>query len=138
MSFKYDRIDKNRAMLLVVDHQDGLYQVTRDQHPAALKLSILAHAELAKIFKLPTVLTTSAERGTAELSFKKFFSYVPIPAGPNGPLTSEVAAMHPDAPLIKRNGEVNAWDSPEFRAAVEAIAATGRNQVILAGITTDV
>lgn len=46
--------------------------------------------------------------------------------------------MHPDAPLIKRNGEVNAWDNPEFKAAVEAIAATGRTQVILGGITTDV
>ena len=43
--------------------------------------------------------------------------------------------MHPNAPLIKRLGEVDAWDNPEFRAAVKA---TGKKQVILAGITTDV
>ena len=43
--------------------------------------------------------------------------------------------MHPNAPFIKRPGEVNAWDNPEFRAAVRA---TGKKQVILAGITTDV
>jgi hypothetical protein len=43
--------------------------------------------------------------------------------------------MHPNAPLIKRNGEVNAWDNPDFRAAVEA---TGKKQIILAGIATDV
>ena len=43
--------------------------------------------------------------------------------------------MHPNAPFIKRNGEVNAWDNTDFRAAVEA---TGKKQVILAGITTDV
>jgi len=43
--------------------------------------------------------------------------------------------MHPNAPLIKRNGEVNAWDNAEFR---EAVKATGKKQVILAGIVTDV
>ena len=43
--------------------------------------------------------------------------------------------MHPNAALVKRNGEVNAWDNAEFRAAVQA---TGKKQVILAGITTDV
>ena len=43
--------------------------------------------------------------------------------------------MHPTAPYIKRNGEVNAWDNLDFRAAVEA---TGKKQVVLAGITTDV
>lgn len=43
--------------------------------------------------------------------------------------------MHKDAPLIKRSGEVNAWDNPDFRKAVEA---TGKKQLIVAGITTDV
>jgi len=43
--------------------------------------------------------------------------------------------MHPTAPLIRRQGEVDAWDSPEFRAAVRA---TGKRQIILAGIVTEV
>ena len=43
--------------------------------------------------------------------------------------------MHPNATFIKRNGEVNAWDNADFRAAVEA---TGKKQIILAGVTTDV
>lgn len=55
--------------------------------------------------------------------------------GPNGPLPKEILEMYPDAPLIKRNGEVNAWDNPDFRKAVEA---TGKKQLIIAGITTDV
>ena len=42
---------------------------------------------------------------------------------------------YPDAPLIQRQGEVDAWDNPDFRKAIEA---TGKSQVILAGITTDV
>ncbi|CAL1702580.1 unnamed protein product [Somion occarium] len=116
-AFKYERIDKNNSVLLVVDHQEGLFQLGRDQHPVAFKSSILAHAALAKIFNLPTILTSSAE------------------TGPNGPLPQEIIAIHPDAPFIKRNGEVNAWDNPDFKAAVKA---TGKKQVILAGITTDV
>lgn len=43
--------------------------------------------------------------------------------------------MYPDAPFIKRNGEVNAWDNADFRKAVEA---TGKKQIIIAGIVTDV
>ncbi|TBU43081.1 ycaC protein [Dichomitus squalens] len=117
MAFTYERIDKNNAVLLVVDHQEGLYQLVRDRSPVDVKSSILAHAALGKIFGLPTVLTTSTE------------------TGPNGPLPAEIIAMHPDAPHIKRQGEVNAWDNADFRAAVEA---TGKKQVILAGITTDV
>jgi len=117
MPFKYERLDKDQAMLLVVDHQEGLYQLCRDQGPVAMKNNILAHATLAKIFNLPTVLTTSAE------------------TGPNGPLPVEIINLHPNAPFIKRNGEVNAWDNPDFKAAVQA---AGKKQIILAGITTDV
>ena len=43
--------------------------------------------------------------------------------------------MYPEAPLIKRQGEVNAWDNAEFR---DAVKATGKKQVVIAGITTDV
>jgi hypothetical protein len=43
--------------------------------------------------------------------------------------------MYPNAAFIRRNGEVNAWDNPDFRKAVEA---TGRKQVILGGIVTEV
>lgn len=69
------------------------------------------------MFKLPTVMATS------------------VSTGPNGPLPKEILAMHADAPLINRPGEVNAWDNADFRAAVRA---TNKTQVILAGIATDV
>ncbi|KAH9851178.1 Isochorismatase hydrolase [Lenzites betulinus] len=117
MAFKYERLDKNNAVLLIVDHQEGLYQLVRDSTPTDVKSNILAHAALGKIFDLPTVMTTSAQTGA------------------NGPLPKEVLEMHPNAPLIKRQGEVDAWDNADFRAAVQA---TGKKQVIMAGITTDV
>ncbi|KAK4569324.1 hypothetical protein LTR86_003086 [Recurvomyces mirabilis] len=69
------------------------------------------------LFDMPTILTTSVE------------------AGPNGPLPKEILEMYPNTSVIRRPGEVNAWDNADVRAAVKA---TGRKQVILAGITTDV
>lgn len=56
-------------------------------------------------------------------------------SGPNGPLPRAILEMYPNAPLIQRQGEVDAWDNAEFRAAVEA---TGKKQIIVAGIVTDV
>ncbi len=50
-------------------------------------------------------------------------------------MTEEVLALHPNATIIKRSGEVNAWDNPDFQKAVKA---TGKKQIILGGITTDV
>ncbi|KAJ6619735.1 Isochorismatase hydrolase [Mycena sp. CBHHK59/15] len=116
-AFTFERIDKNNSVLLVVDHQLGLFQLVRDFGPEEYRNNILAHAAAGKIFNLPTILTTSAEDG------------------PNGPLPKEIIAMHPNAPYIRRQGEVNAWDNAEFRAAVKA---TGKKQVIMAGIVTDV
>ncbi|KAF2275785.1 Isochorismatase hydrolase [Westerdykella ornata] len=113
----WERLDKNNSVLIVLDLQVGLYHTARDWDPTLYRENILAHAALGKLFNLPTILSTSAE------------------TGPNGPLPKEILEMYPDAPLIKRNGEVDAWDNAEFR---EAVKATGKKQVIVAGITTDV
>ncbi|TEB35786.1 ycaC protein [Coprinellus micaceus] len=111
------RIDKDKAALLVVDHQVGLFELVQDINPVEFRNNIVAHAELGFLFNLPTILTTSAE------------------TGPNGPLPKEITRLHPNATFVRRNGEVNAWSNEEFRAAVKA---TNKSQIILAGITTDV
>ncbi|KAL6787191.1 Isochorismatase hydrolase [Trichoderma camerunense] len=116
-SYPYERLDKEKAVLLVVDLQDGLYNAVRDFEPVTYKESIIAHAAIGKLFDLPVILTTSAEQG------------------PNGPLPKEITGMYPNATFIKRQGEVDAWDNKDFQAAVKA---TGKTQVILAGIVTDV
>lgn len=115
--FTYHRLDRDNAAVLLVDHQTGLLSLVRDIDPDRFKNNVLALADLAKYFKLPTILTTSFE------------------TGPNGPLVPELKALFADAPYIARPGQINAWDNEEFVAAVRA---TGRKQLIIAGVVTEV
>ena len=77
----------------------------------------MALAKLGKVFKLPTVLTTSLGKA------------------PNGPFIPEVLSLFPDVPVIDRPGIISAWDDPGFVAAIEK---TGRKNLIMAGVTIDV
>lgn len=63
MSYTYQRLDKDNAVVLLVDHQAGLSSLVRDIDPDKFKNNTLALAALSKYFKLPTILTTSFEEG---------------------------------------------------------------------------
>ena len=115
--YRYKRLDRNDAAVLLVDHQTGLLSLVRDIEPDKFKNNVLALGDLAQYFQLPTILTTSFE------------------SGPNGPLVPELKQQFPDAPYIARPGNINAWDNEEFVAAVKA---TGRKQLIIAGVVTEV
>ncbi|RKG33579.1 hydrolase [Acinetobacter guerrae] len=117
MSKPYVRLDKNDAAVLLVDHQTGLLSLVRDIDPDKFKNNVLAVADIAKYFNLPTILTTSFEDG------------------PNGPLVPELKEIFPDAPYIARPGQINAWDNEDF---VKAVKATGKKQLIIAGVVTEV
>lgn len=117
MNKPYIRLDKNQAAVLLVDHQAGLLSLVRDIDPDRFKNNVLALADLAKYFELPTILTTSFENG------------------PNGPLVPELKQLFPDAPYIARPGQINAWDNEDF---VSAVKATGKKQLLIAGIVTEV
>lgn len=117
MSAAYRRLERNQAALLLVDHQAGLLSLVRDIEPDRFKNNVLALADLGRYFQLPTVLTTSFEEG------------------PNGPLVPELRQIFPEAPFIARPGQINAWDNEAF---VQAVKATGRRQLIIAGVVTEV
>ncbi|HLP82348.1 MAG TPA: isochorismatase family protein, partial [Nitrosomonas sp.] len=116
-TFTYKRLSKDDAVLLMVDHQAGLISLVQDFSPNEFKNNVLALSACGKYFGLPTILTTSFEEG------------------PNGPLVPEIKEMHPAAPYIARPGNINAWDNDDF---VNAIKQTGRRQLILAGVVTEV
>ena len=113
----YRKLSRDNAVVLLVDHQAGLISLVQDYSPGEFKNNVLALAAVAKFMNLPTILTTSFEDG------------------PNGPLVPELKQMFPDAPFIPRPGQINAWDNDDF---VTAIKETGRKQLIIAGVVTDV
>lgn len=117
MSKPYVRLNKEDVAVLLVDHQTGLLSLVRDIDPDKFKNNVLALGDIAEYFKLPTILTTSFENG------------------PNGPLVPELKAQFPDAPYIARPGQINAWDNEEF---VNAVKATGKKQLLIAGVVTEV
>jgi nicotinamidase-related amidase len=112
-----NRLSKSDAVMLLVDHQVGLLSLVQDYSPDEFKNNVLALADIAKLFQLPTILTTSFENG------------------PNGVLMPELKELFPSAPFIPRPGQINAWDNEDF---VKAIRQTGRKQLIIAGVVTDV
>lgn len=57
------RLNKDDAAMLLVDHQVGLFSLVRDSSPSNFKNIVVALAETAKLYQLPTVLTTSIEKG---------------------------------------------------------------------------
>ncbi|CAN7716358.1 hydrolase [Rhizobium sp. LjRoot98] len=117
MTKPYVRLNRDDVAVLLVDHQTGLLSLVRDFDPDKFKNNVLALADLAKYFKLPTILTTSFENG------------------PNGPLVPELKETFPEAPYIARPGQINAWDNEEF---VKAVKATGKKQLLIAGVVTEV
>lgn len=114
---KRERLTPDDCLVVLVDHQTGLMNLVHDERPTDFKNVVVAVAKTAKLFRLPVVITTSAE------------------SGPNGPYLPEVLALLPDAPRIARQGQIDAFDDARV---VEAVRKTGRKKIVLAGITTDV
>jgi len=111
------RIDPDDAAMLLIDHQSGLFQTVKDMPMTELRANAITLAKIATLAKIPVITTAS------------------VPQGPNGPLIPEIHEAAPHAQYIPRKGEINAWDNPEFVAAVEK---TGRKTLIIAGTITSV
>jgi nicotinamidase-related amidase len=110
-------IDPDDAVMLLIDHQSGLFQTVNDMPMPVLRNHAAALARMASLAKLPVITTAS------------------VPQGPNGPLIPEIHQNAPHAKYVARKGEINAWDNPDFVAAVKA---TKRKTLIIAGTITSV
>jgi len=110
-------IDPDNAAMLLIDHQSGLFQTIGDMPFTSVRAHATALAKMATLAKMPVITTAS------------------VPQGPNGPLIPDIHDAAPHAQYVARRGEINAWDNPEFVAAVKA---TGRRQLIIAGTITSV
>jgi nicotinamidase-related amidase len=105
--------------LLLIDHQVGTMQLIKNIDRDLATKQAVALAKMAQILDIPAVITSSQEDKA------------------QGPILHEIAALLPDAHAarIKRPGVVNAWAYEDFR---DAVVATGKPNLIMAGVTTDV
>jgi nicotinamidase-related amidase len=110
-------LDPADTLVLLLDHQSGLFQTVKDIPVADLRRNVEMIAKLCTLLKLP-VITTASE-----------------PAGSNGPLMPEIHQFAPHAVYVPRKGEVNAWDNEDFVAQVRS---TGRKTLVMAGVWTSV
>lgn len=107
------------SALLLIDHQVGTMQLIKNIPYDVVKQNAIALAKTAKILGLPVILTSSQETNI------------------QGLLLSEFKEILPEAysARVQRAGIVNAWNDPNFSAAVDA---TGKKNLIMAGVTTSV
>src|SRR5271167_4905948 len=110
-------LDPTDTVLLLLDHQSGLFQNVKDISVAELRANVTALAKLASLLKIP-VITTASE-----------------PNGPNGPIMPEIQQNAPHAVYVPRKGEVNAWDNELF---VKTVRETGKRTLVIGGVWTSV
>jgi nicotinamidase-related amidase len=124
MSASNNYLDFNiqNTALVLVDHQVGTINWAGELAPGEhdqLKMWTRVIARFAKGAGIPVVLTSSMEDQ------------------PQGPLLPEFKEILPQeyAARVQRTGVINAWDDPAF---AKAVRATGKKNLLMGGLTTDV
>lgn len=116
MSNKYtELLNPQNCALALIDYQPAMFFGVQSHD----RMLVMHHASIlaktAKLFNIPTVLSTVA---------KDSFS---------GPLAPELTSVFPNQKLIDRTS-INAWLDANFRNAIES---TGRKRIVVAGLWTE-
>lgn len=113
---KIELLTPQNSTLLIIDHQPqmafGVVSIDRQ----TLKNNVVALLKSAKVFKVPTILTT--------VETESFSGY----------MWPEILAVFPDNDVLERTS-MNSWDDQKVR---DTVAATGRKKLILSGLWTEV
>lgn len=109
-------IKPDEIALVLIDHQPQMLFGVQSIDRQALINNTAGLAKAAKIFNVPTVLTT-----VAASSF-------------SGPLIPQVQSVFPDNVPVDRTS-MNSWDDANFRKAIEA---TGKKSIVVAALWTEV
>lgn len=108
-------LEPGNSVLLLADHQAFQFANVHSHEPTLIVNNVVGLAKSARVFGVPTVLTTVlAERG--------------------GALIPELQEVFPDQKPIDRTF-INAW---EDQRVVDAVKATGRTKLIMAGLWTEI
>ncbi len=118
-AYNANRFSADNSALILIDHQIGTMQLIKTIDRELSARQSIALAKMAKILDMPVVITSSQEDRA------------------QGPVIDGIIEALPEAyeARVKRPGVVNAWAYAPFR---DAVLATGRKNLIMAGGTTDV
>jgi nicotinamidase-related amidase len=103
------------SVLVLIDHQPYQLANLNSHDPQAVVNNTTALAKVAKVFGVPTILTS-------------------VVAARGGVIFPHVTDVFPGQEVIDRTF-INTW---EDRQVVDAVRATGRKQLVMAGLWTEV
>lgn len=116
---KTEVLTPQNSQLIIIDHQPQMAFGVQSMDRQSMKNNVVGLAKAAKIFGVPTSLTT--------VETKSF----------SGNTYPEILDVFPDAPLLERTS-MNSWDDQKVRDALAKNAADGRKKVVVAGLWTEV
>jgi nicotinamidase-related amidase len=111
-----DRRTPQNTAIVLIDYVTGYANLFRTQSVADNVTGAVALTKAALGYDIPLVVSVGPERD------------------PRGSLYPEIAAQLGDHPIVHRAGSFDAFDFPAF---AEAIAATGRKHLVIAGLMTE-
>ncbi|MCA3188455.1 MULTISPECIES: hydrolase [unclassified Cupriavidus] len=113
---KLEVLTPQNSQLIIIDHQPQMAFGVQSMDRQALKNNVVGLAKAAKIFNVPTTITTVESNS---------FSGYTYP---------EILDVFPDARTLERTS-MNSWDDQKVR---DALKANGRKKVVVAGLWTEV
>lgn len=116
MTNKPELLTPENSQIIFIDHQPQMAFGVQSIDRQALKNNVVALAKAAKLYDIPTTITT------VETTSFSGYTY------------PELLGVFPEKEILERTS-MNSWDDQKVR---DALAANGRKKVIVSGLWTSV
>ncbi|MCT9123594.1 hydrolase [Cupriavidus gilardii] len=113
---KLEVLTPQNSQLIIIDHQPQMAFGVQSMDRQLMKNNVVGLAKAAKIFEIPTVITT--------VESESFSGYT----------YPELLDVFPNQKTLERTS-MNSWDDQKVR---DALKANGRRKVVVAGLWTEV
>ncbi|EUC19962.1 isochorismatase hydrolase [Burkholderia sp. BT03] len=113
---KLEVLTPQNPQLLFIDHQPQMAFGVQSIDRQGLKNNVVGLAKAAKIFSIPTTITSVESQSFSGFTYP------------------ELLDVFPGQPVLERTS-MNSWDDQKVR---DALAANGRNKIVVSGLWTEV
>ncbi|HEX7910906.1 MAG TPA: hydrolase [Paraburkholderia sp.] len=113
---KLEVLTPQNSQLIIIDQQPQMAFGVQSMDRQMLKNNVVALAKAAKVFNIPTTITTVESESFSGFTYP------------------ELLDVFPGMKLLERTS-MNSWDDQKVR---DALAANGRNKVVVSGLWTEV